>query len=248
MKIDVCMRVSDIEEEKINGITAVVFDVLRATSTIVSALANGCRGIIPAAEVDEARELVSRLRQQGLQVMLGGERGGKRLPGFDGGNSPLEYTGDAISGKLLVLTTTNGTGTIRACNAAKRVYTGSIINAAAVARRLIAEGTDAVLACAGTGGEFSLEDAVGAGLVVHSLVGMAREGSCSINIELSDAATALGRLAAGYGNNTGQCLYDSVHGKKLLHLGFQKDLEWCGQADKFDIVPGLDKKRGYIVA
>jgi len=244
MKIDVCMRVDDIEQEKIAGATAVVFDVLRATSTIVTALANSCRGVVPVAEVDAAREQVSCLRQHGLQVVLGGERGGKKLPGFDGGNSPLEYTGNGIAGKLLVLTTTNGTKTIRACGAAAKVYTGSIINAGAVARRVYSEGKDTVLVCAGTRGEFSLEDAVAAGLVVEHLKGMVNFSHSGL--ETTDAATAMARLAAGYSENIVQCLYDSVHGQKLLGLGFGADLDWCGQVNKFNVVPELDKEKGII--
>lgn len=241
MRIDVCMRVDDITEGKLNGATAVVFDVLRATSTIVTALAKGCRGVVPVAGATEARKQVSRMRQKSLQVILGGERGGQKLEGFDCGNSPLEYTGDEIAGKIVVLTTTNGTKTIRACEAAARVYIGSFLNARAVAERLYGENNDVTLVCAGTEGEFSLEDAAAAGLVVQHLVSLAGEHSLGFELKMTDAATALGRLAAGYGEDISRSLYDSVHGRKLLGLGFKEDLAWCGKVDLYDIVPRLDR-------
>src|SRR5262245_53129124 len=104
---------------RLAGGLAVVIDVLRATTTIIHALAAGCSAVIPAAEVEEARERAGRMLAG--KVLLGGERDGRPLPGFDRGNSPLEYTPAACRGTTLVLTTTNGTRALLRAAEAERV-------------------------------------------------------------------------------------------------------------------------------
>ncbi len=246
MRIDVCMRVDDLQPELISATCAVVFDVLRATSTIITALANGCSGVIPVTDTEDAIARAHQNRHQGLATLLGGERGGRKLTGFDTGNSPLEYSGDVIAGKFLILTTTNGTRTIEVCKTASNVYMGSLLNARAVARRLYNKKSDVTLVCAGTKGRFSLEDAVAAGLVMLELKVLASKDARKDKLQMTDAATAVALLAAGYEKGIGQCLYDSAHGQRLLQLGFDEDLVWCGKANKFSVVPVLDRDKGLI--
>src|SRR5437764_8635978 len=146
---------------------AVVLDVLRATTTIIYALAAGCSCVRPCAEVEEARELAGGMRAG--RVLLGGERGGLPLPGFDLGNSPREYTAKVCRGCTLVLTTTNGTrALLRAAEAARRLLAG-FVNYSAVCEQLRQETRPIHIICAGTEGDVTLEDTLLAGALVDYL-------------------------------------------------------------------------------
>lgn len=243
MRIDVVMHRKELDGRELAGRAVVVFDVLRATSSVVAALAGGSRGIIPCAGLEEGRSLAASLREKGRPVVLAGERGGLKPPGFDLGNSPREFAAGAASGRYVVLSTTNGTKTVRACTRAAAVYLGSIVNAAAVAGRLAAEKKDVLLACAGTQEKFSLEDGVAAGLVVWHLV-LHQAGP---QPGLTDAAMALYRLAGSYGSDPGRCLWESNHGQKLIKLGLEGDLKWCARAGSYTIVPRLQPEEGLLL-
>ena len=176
------------------GATAVVLDVLRATSVMVHALDSGCREIIPCLEVDEARRAAGALGVG--KVLLGGERHGLPIPGFDLGNSPDSYSPEVCRDKTLVMTTTNGTRAILACGEASRVLIASFANLAATCgflRRLgggVGQGNVAVV-CAGTEGEISHEDTLLAGAIVADLIrngqgdGIITLGNDSARIALS---------------------------------------------------------------
>jgi 2-phosphosulfolactate phosphatase len=140
--------------------TCVVFDILRATTTMITALSNGAPEIIPVSEIAEALAL----RAKDPNVLLAGERGGTRIEGFDLGNSPREFTADRVSEKRIAITTTNGTRALRACAHAAEVHVGSFLNMGAVARVLRKTACDEVMiVCAGTAEEASLEDTLAAG-------------------------------------------------------------------------------------
>ncbi|MGQ9825209.1 MAG: 2-phosphosulfolactate phosphatase [Desulfotomaculales bacterium] len=294
MRVEILFKPEEILKNSLNGKAAAVFDVLRASSTIVTALANGCRAVYPAAEIEEAREIALELAQAARhgkatgragkkkedqpdrrqkaqtgppadapadreaapsaaeEVLLGGERGGERIPGFPLGNSPLEYGPETVRGKVLVLTTTNGTRAVRlAAEKTGLLFIGSLLNARATAEKLWALKKDAVLICAGTEGGFSLEDAVAAGFVAGEILRLAREESgrapgagcpeeapaTAGNIWLSEAAVAAYRLSQYYGRNVAKAFTDSRHGQKLLRLGRGEDLEYCSRRDVFGIVP-----------
>ena len=132
----------------LDSAVAVVIDVLRASTTVVHALASGAQAVIPCETIDEAREQSTR-RSSGT-VLLGGERGGERIDGFDLGNSPLEFTPEAVAGKTIVFTTTNGTKALKQCASADRVLIGTFVNRAALLRVLQADGRPIHLVCAGT--------------------------------------------------------------------------------------------------
>lgn len=259
MDIEILATPKDITAKRLKEKAAVIFDVLRATSTIVTALANGCRAVIPAKEIAEAKRIEGELKSK--DVLLGGERGGERAPGFSHGNSPLEYPQAVVAGKVLVLTTTNGTRAIRpAAKGAAVLLIGSLLNARAVAGRLWELQNDVVLVCAGTNGNFSLEDALAAGVVVKEILSLAggqnkigcREGDPenlrrsgpateagpgNPPVILSDLATAVYRLALWYGDNLLPAFYDSRHGQRLLRLGLAGDLEHCSRLNLYDLVP-----------
>ena len=134
MKIEVFASQTHVTEKDIRGKDCVVIDTLRATSTIITALANGCEQVIPVEEVGQATRLRASVGGDTMAV-LGGERGGQKIPGFDLGNSPLEYGPEHIYGKTLILTTTNGTLAIGKAETASRTYIGAMINATSIARR-----------------------------------------------------------------------------------------------------------------
>src|SRR5258706_13920045 len=133
-QLDVYLLPALVEPAQLAGKTAVVIDVLRATTTIVHALAAGATQVIPCLEVDEARRIAAEL---GERAISGGERGGKQIPGFDLGNSPAEYSRERVAGKTVVFTTTNGTRAMLRCKAARRVLLGAFVNFSAVCRELV---------------------------------------------------------------------------------------------------------------
>lgn len=225
------MSAGEIKEESLKGKTIVVFDILRATSTIVTALANGCREVVPFVEVEEAQAFARGRRD----VVLGGERDSLLIPGFHLSNSPLEYTPERVQGKTVVLSTTNGTRAIRgAAEGAGQVLIGSLLNARAVARAIVERGGNIVLVCAGTRGKYSLEDTVAAGMVVLEIAELAGEAGLSFE---SDLAVSAYRLAIYYRKAPLKILYDSLHGQKLAAMGLSEDLAWCARLNHFDIVP-----------
>jgi len=150
--------------DQLAGGVAVVIDVLRATTTILHALASGCSAVRPCAEVEEARELADSLRAG--RVLLGGERGGKPLPAFDIGNSPREYTAARCRGAVLVLTTSNGSRALLHAAAAERVLVAAFVNYSAVCEQLRRETRPIHIVCAGDDGAVALEDALLAGALL----------------------------------------------------------------------------------
>src|SRR6266851_4504996 len=138
----------------LRGGVAVVIDVLRATTTIIHALAAGCEAVRPCAEVEEAKALADGMRAG--RVLLAGERGGRPLPGFDLGNSPGEYVPKICRGTTLVLTTTNGTLALLRAAEAERVLIAGFVNYSAVCEQLRQDLRPLHIVCAGTEGEITL--------------------------------------------------------------------------------------------
>lgn len=221
---------------EIQGSAAIVFDVLRATSTITTALAAGYQKVYPVVEAEEAIKLARR-----IEAALAGERGGEKIPGFPHGNSPLEFwPGNNRDNAGLVLTTSNGTKAIRiASTYAAKTFIGSLLNAGAAARAALQTGWDICLVCAGTEGKFSLEDFLGAGFVLLELIDIA--GSLP---QLDDLSVAACNLAGYYANAPLKGLDEGRHGKKLIGLGRELDLKWCAQLNRFEIAPAVNN--GYV--
>jgi 2-phosphosulfolactate phosphatase len=217
------------------SLTAVVIDVLRATSTIVAALAAGAHGVIPVLTPEEARALARTM--PGGRVLLGGERKAVLIPGFDLGNSPREYTPDVVAGKTIILTTTNGTRAVHAASTAARVFMGAVLNAGAVARAVIAEGRDLVIICAGTRGSFSLEDALAAGLILEALPEAADLDGYDLEADYDDLSWATLAIASHYRGRPAEALRRIHHGQDLQSLGFAADLDYCALLDSIPVVP-----------
>ncbi len=225
--------------------TVVIIDVLRASTTIVHALEAGATEVIPCLEVEQARKTAAVLPQG--QTVLGGERGGLKIDGFDLGNSPEDYTPETVAGKTVVFTTTNGTRAMQRCNKSRHVLIGAFVNAQSLCRKLA--GMEIIhLVCAGTRGEMSTDDILLAGLIVQRLqqrgdMQYALNAQAITARETWQAAFALPhalgaeplepeRLAAQLETTTG--------GQDLSKIGLQRDILVASELDQFQCVPELD--------
>lgn len=225
--------------------SAVVVDVLRATTTIVHALASSARQVVLCGEVDEAREQ-SRAWWESAAV-LAGERDGVKIDGFDLGNSPTEFTPAAVAGRAVFFTTTNGTRALLKCRAAAHVYAGALVNRRAVVERL----RDAVkvrIVCAGTRGEITRDDALTAGAIVAGLVEQ-RPGEYELDDEAAmvcDAWNGLMQPLVGQPDDVirtrlVEALRQSLGGRNLIALGMDADIVTAARLDHFALVPELDR-------
>jgi 2-phosphosulfolactate phosphatase len=242
MECDVVFTAKEVTAALVLEKNVVVIDVLRATSTMLTALFNGCTAIIPVKEPEEGKKLLEKeLLTRGEareNYVLGGERGGVLIPGYDLGNSPLEYTYSAIGQKKLIFCTTNGTLAISKAAQAKNLYLGALLNAGALAATLKKKGDPIIFACAGTRGHYTLEDVLAAGLIMHELKNQTE------NVALSDKALTSLVLYRYYENDLAKVVNFSKHAKVLTALGFTKDVAYCSQKNLFDLVPAY--KQGEI--
>ena len=244
MKIDVLVVPEDLlNKEKINkNANVVVIDVLRVCSTIVTALNNGAGRILPVLEVQEVFDNKKKLIDKGIppeDILLCGERGGLPPKGFDMGNSPREYSGDKVKGKTIIISSTNGTKAVTRSKVASGILIGTFLNAKAVASYLFNDGKDVLFYLSGREGEFSLEDAVGAGMITDHLI------KSGIDIELRDSALMSYILYEKYSGDLLSMFKKSVHGRYLESINLGEDLIYCARKDIFDIVP-LVGDDGYL--
>ncbi|HOJ45791.1 MAG TPA: 2-phosphosulfolactate phosphatase [Bacillota bacterium] len=227
MKVDVKLSPLAAEARTHLDATVIVVDVLRASTTIITALANGARNVVPVLTPDEAATL--KLRYDSANVLLGGERGGVKIQGFDLGNSPLEYTEETVSGKTIVFTSTNGTEAIGKTTSAQTVLIGAYLNLEAVARFAVELGKDVIIMCAGNQGSFALEDAACAGAFCMAI-------SRLTSVEESDSARAARMIASSF-DTVIDTFHASAHGRNLVNLGFSEDLEYCARFNTTDVIP-----------
>ncbi|MBM4279001.1 MAG: 2-phosphosulfolactate phosphatase [Deltaproteobacteria bacterium] len=208
----------------------VVIDVLRATSVITHAVSRGILEIIPVATVEEAFEMVKHFPHN--TALLGGERGSRKIEGFDLGNSPREYIAEKVKGKRLILTTTNGTKAFHSVSSGKEVMAGSFFNIAAIARRCLDLGHDLLIFPSGDEGRFSLEDTVCGGMLIDRILAEVRTP-----VVLRDASQSALILYQRFKENLIEAFRLSTHGRDLMERGFEEDLAYCAQVDITDIVP-----------
>jgi 2-phosphosulfolactate phosphatase len=250
--------------EDLAGRTAVVIDVLRATTTIAHALAAGAKAVVPCGEVEQARQVALRL---GADALLAGERGGLPIPGFDLGNSPAEFTAQRVEGKTIVFTTTNGTRALLRCTGAEDVLLAAFVNFSAVCTELAGRDNVAIV-CAGTDGQVTREDVLLAGAIVDDLVGP--HPPLSGHATESDRTVAAGRkterpawrlndqaeIAVDAWRTAVRLLTDrplgltlraSQGGRNLIEIGQENDIDLAAQIDRFDLVPRYDPASGLVV-
>lgn len=218
----------EIAPDEVAGRTAVVIDVLRATTTIATAIANGARCVIPCGSPQAAREMRDGLA--GESVVLGGERKGLRIPGFELDNSPLAYTQEAVGDKTVIITTTNGTEAMVRAERAGELVCAAFVNAAAVCDWLAAQPGPLAIVCAGTEGRPTREDELCAGLLISRLY----ERGCRMN--LSPCAAAALEEWRGV-TSLALALRECEHARYLTEIGFGADVEYAAQLDALAVVP-----------
>ena len=226
--IDVCFSPELLHLYVLPGKVVVVVDVLRATSSMVTAFAHGIEKIIPVSSLEDC------LNQKLLGYLTAAEREGRKAEGFDLGNSPFSYMEPHIKGKTLVMTTTNGTHAIRLSMAADKVVAGAFLNLGSVAAMAIAEGKDVLVVCAGWKGNFNLEDTLFAGALAERLKNNFKPAN-----DATLAAQHLYRLAKP---DKAAFLAESSHVQRLHNLNITKDIDFCLQEDVYDVIPVLENE------
>ncbi len=238
MKLDVVFSPQGLAPTEAAGRTVFVIDVLRATTTICAALHHGARAIIPAASTEEAMRLAQTLGSE--DIVLCGERNARPISGFALGNSPLEMTEEAVGGKLLVMTTTNGTSALLATQGAAAVYAVAAANldaAGARARAALQESGDILVLCAGREQGFALDDAYAAGrLAMAAMGGRRRKG-------LNDAALASVDLVRRYGLRWDRPLVLSRAGRELAQAGFAPDIADASRENAYPVLAQFHERR-----
>ncbi len=237
MKIETILTPAELPvlvRRDLRATACVVFDILRATSTFVTALQNGAKEIIPVSEISEA----VAIRQQQPDVVLAGERDGVKIHAaqsggidFDFGNSPREFTPEKVRGKTIVSTTTNGTRALRACTGAKMILASSFLNLSATAKFLTKSQPEKILfVCAGTGEGVALEDVLAAGALTDLLAD-----------ELSDSAEIARQTFLRSKSDLSAAIAGSKNGRRLLSISaLRADVAFCSQRDAFNLVALMD--------
>lgn len=233
MRIDTYFTVPEVDPAVIGEATVVVIDVVRATTTIIEALANGARAIYPTDSTEEAVKLASSLGRE--DTLLCGERKGHKVEGFDLGNSPHEFSAEAVGGMKLVMSTTNGTRALGIGREGARLIACAFTNLGAVAQSL-AEDEFVVIICAGQGDRFSLDDALCAGHLISRMT-----ASTDGDAVLNDAARAALALATAR-KPTRKFLRETAGGAALVEIGFGDDLDICADVDRHDIVAEMSEQ------
>ena len=229
MKIDVHFSYINTDELAYTGKTTVVIDVLRASSTIIQALQNGAKEIIPVASIEFAVKVSGGMF--GGQTLLGGERNTKKLDGFALGNSPLEYTHEIVYGKTIILFTTNGSKAIVKAKFSENLFVAAFTNLNALASYLLKLEKDFEILCSGRGNNFSMEDVICAGKLISEIQ------TYNKDVELTDSAKASVSLSNSSGNNILSMMKQTEHGKLLIENKFNEDIKFCSRISISKTIP-----------
>jgi 2-phosphosulfolactate phosphatase len=232
MKTQTLLSPANAEELYFTKKTTVVIDVLRATTTIITALNNGAKEIIPVGSIEFAMK-VSGNTFSG-HTLLGGERNTKKIEGFALGNSPFEYSPEIVKGKSIILFTTNGSKAIVKAKYSSKLLICSFLNIASLAKQ-VADSKEIVILCSGNNGLFSYEDAICAGNLIDELFKL------NLDVELSDACRTSHLLFNESKNNLSEALSQTEHGTKLIENGFEPDIIYSAQSNIVDIIPFYEK-------
>lgn len=231
MRLDVFFTPGQVKPGDLAGRLVAVVDVLRASTSIATALGNGARTVIPLEGADEV--IVRSKDFARSQILLAGEQKMLPISGFDLGNSPEAFTPEVVEDKTILITTTNGTRALLGVQGARDIVIASYVNFTAVLTLMkVAAGTDTDIAivCASEEGSFTLEDAACAGRYVRAIPKRA-------SIELNDAAVASVLIEKKYGDNIAKVFKESTHGQALQEAGFGDDLAACAEVDAYPVVP-----------
>jgi 2-phosphosulfolactate phosphatase len=225
--VDVAYTPAALPAAALAGATALVIDVLRASTTMVTALGHGCLALLPVAEVQEARARARALPG----ALLAGERGGDPPEGFDLGNSPLEFTPERVGGRTIVFTTSNGTRALLAARTASAVAVAGFVNLTAAADWALDQGRDVVVVCAGELGTRSVEDETCAGLLVDRVL------SVEPGAVAAPAAAEAAGAARPYAKDLARLAQEAPHARHLASHGRGRDVAACLTLDVFTLVP-----------
>lgn len=231
MKINVLFSYINTDELAYTGKTTVVIDVLRASTTIIQALQNGAREVIPVASVEFAVKVSGGMF--GGQTLLGGERNTKKLEGFALGNSPFEYTSEVVGGRTIILFTTNGSKAIVKAKFSENLFIAAFTNLNAVANHLIKIDKEFEILCSGRGNYFSMEDVICAGKLISEIQ------KINTDVELTDSAKASVALNKSFGKNILTMMQQTEHGKILIENNFDEDLKFCSRINAAETIPYL---------
>ncbi len=235
MNVEVFLTSANVTEDDVKDRTVIVIDVLRACSTIATALVNGARSVVPVADMAQASKIASNLDQ--ASYLLGGERDGDRIEGYHLGNSPLEYTPDVVKGRTIILNTTNGTVAISQARAARHLLIGTLLNAGHVVAFAREAGLDVTIICAGWRNRVSLEDTLCAGLMVYRLWD-------GVEPELvSDTAHIAFTQYRQDKDRLDEALRRCNHAQYLTRKGFGEDVDYCLRIDAQPVLPYYDDSR-----
>ncbi|WP_347157971.1 2-phosphosulfolactate phosphatase [Pontibacter chitinilyticus] len=221
--IDVCYSPALLHLYDLEGKAVVAVDILRATSTMTTAFANGAADIIPVMDLEECRTFAAK------GYLTAAERDGIKADGFDLGNSPFSYGQEVVKDRTIAITTTNGTRAIRLSEAAEEIIVGSFLNLQVVADYLRELQLDVLVVCAGWKGQFNLEDTLYAGALVERL-----QDTFTFANDATLASLYLYRQAK---DDLLSFLRQSSHVRRLENLGIEKDIAFCLQHDVFDVLP-----------
>ncbi len=230
MRVELFFTPHQVDEMYLREKTVVVIDVLRASTTIARALYNGAKEIIPVTTVEAAMKIVGNL--SGAVTLLGGERNGKMIEGFNLGNSPLEYTEERVKGKSIVFSSTNGAQAMVKARHAKDMVLCGFVNLSVAVEFLQATDRDVTILCSGRAGDFSIEDTVCAGMLISKLM-----ESVGKPIECGDAGNAAITLYKSVNKSIPKMLARSQHGQYLTEIGFGDDLRVCAEIDSIPVLP-----------
>lgn len=219
------------------GDIIIVIDVFRCCSTIITALHNGAKGILPVKTVKEA----IKIHKENRDWLLAGERRAHKPKGFHLGNSPLEFVREKVKGKIIIITTTDGTKALRNASGAEVILIGALLNASSVAEcavRIAQEkGKGITIVASGIKGRVSLEDFLCAGLIIESME--------HFDVSFSDSARCALLASKGAGNRLSDIVQESGHANYLKSIGLMEDVKYCSQVNLYPLVPRVGE-RGII--
>jgi len=229
--LDVFYSLHSFQEDELRNKSVVIIDVLRASTTIVNALNNGAKAIIPVGDMGEASKIAQNVDSD--NYLLCGEKDGVKIEGYDLGNSPLEFTNEMVGNKTLIFNTTNGTKAIKKSVGSSNIFIAAFLNVSAVVEILKTQKKDIVLFCAGWKGRLAFEDMLLAGNIIHLLT----------NGTLPEDSTDGARVAHGiysiYGKDIPKVIHKSNHATRLKSIIGTGDIDFCSQIDTTNIVPRL---------
>lgn len=230
--VDVCLSPDLLHLHDVKNKVVVVVDILRATSCMTAGIANGVASITPFMDMEECMLMGAK------GYLTAGERNGKKVNGFDLGNSPFDYMQDFVKNKDIAVTTTNGTVAIEKSKGAESIVIGSFLNLSAVAQYLKSRNLNVLILCAGWKGKVNLEDSLFAGALVAALK-PEFENACDSPMFAESAYNEMK-------TNLLERVQSSSHAMRLNRLNIEKDIEFCLKHDEYDVVPVLQE--GKIVA